>query len=71
MTIGLKAGQLDITVGAPVKFRNHTKGLMGVFNGDPTDDLLPPGENAVALSNTSSESAIYYDFGEKCTCCML
>ncbi|KAK2178081.1 hypothetical protein NP493_563g01009 [Ridgeia piscesae] len=65
MTIGLKAGQLDITVGAPDNFRNHTKGLMGAFNGDPTDDLLPPGENAVALSNTSSEWAIYYDFGEK------
>ena len=71
MTIGLKAGQLDIRVGAPNEFRNHTKGLMGVFNGDPNDDLLAPGENAVALSNASSEWAIYYDFGEKCTFCML
>ena len=71
MTIGLKAGQLDIRVGAPDEFRNHTKGLMGVFNGDPTDDLQAPGDNTVALSNTSSEWAIYYDFGEKCTFSML
>ncbi|KAK2166194.1 hypothetical protein NP493_1330g01003 [Ridgeia piscesae] len=63
LTIGVSARQLDITVGAPDKFKNHTKGLMGVFNGDPTDDLLPPGENAVALSNSSSEKTIFYQFG--------
>ena len=66
MTIGVSAQQLDITVGASDKFKNHTKGLMGVFNGDPTDDLLPPGENAVALSNSSSEKTIFYEFGELC-----
>ncbi|KAK2165542.1 hypothetical protein NP493_1362g01013 [Ridgeia piscesae] len=37
---------------------------MGGFNGDPTDDLLPPGENAVPLSNSSSEKTIFYEFGE-------
>ena len=66
LTIGVSAQQLDITVGAPDKFKNHTSGLMGVFNGDPTDDLLPPGENAVALSNSSSEKTIFNDFGELC-----
>ncbi|KAK2162840.1 hypothetical protein NP493_1501g01086 [Ridgeia piscesae] len=64
LTIGVNAEQLDITVGASDKFKNHTKGLMGVFNGDPTDDLLPPGENVVALSNSSSEKTIFYGFGE-------
>ena len=67
LSIGVNARQLDVTVGAPEKFKNHTKGLMGVFNGDPTDDLLPPGENATPLSNTSSEKTIFYEFGEKCT----
>ncbi|KAK2160812.1 hypothetical protein NP493_1626g00009 [Ridgeia piscesae] len=64
LTIGMSAQQLDITVGASDKFKNHTKGLMGVFNGDPMDDLLPPGENAVPLSNISSEKTIFYQFGE-------
>ncbi|KAK2158335.1 hypothetical protein NP493_1807g00024 [Ridgeia piscesae] len=64
LTIGVSARQLDITVGAPDKFKNHTKGLMGVFNGNATDDLLPPGENAVPLSNSSSEKTIFDEFGE-------
>ena len=66
LTIGVSAQQLDITVGASDKFKNHTKGLMGVFNDDPMDDLLPPGANAVALSNSSSEKTIFDQFGELC-----
>ena len=67
LTIGVNAEQLDVTVGAPDTFRGNTKGLMGVFNGDPTDDLLPPGNNAVPLSNSSSEKTIFTKFGERCT----
>ena len=66
LTIGVSAQQLDITVGVSDKFKNNTRGLMGGFNGDPTDDLLPPGENAVPLSNSSSEKTIFYEFGELC-----
>ena len=66
LTIGVSAEQLDITVGAPDTFINKTKGLMGVFNGDATDDLLPPGDNALPLSNSSTEKTIFYDFGERC-----
>ena len=58
--------QLDITVGAPDDFKENTKGLMGVFNGDPTDDLQPPDENVLPLSNSSSEKTIFNEFGEKC-----
>ncbi|KAK2180866.1 hypothetical protein NP493_421g00002 [Ridgeia piscesae] len=65
LAIGINAEQLDITVGAPNTFKGNTKGLMGVFNDDPTDDLLPPGENAVALSNSSSEKTIFKEFGER------
>ncbi|KAI0237078.1 Mucin-like protein [Lamellibrachia satsuma] len=64
LTIGVNADQLDITVGASTKFKGKTKGLMGLFNGDPTDDLLPPGENVVPLSNSSSEKRIFDEFGE-------
>ncbi|KAI0235226.1 Mucin-like protein, partial [Lamellibrachia satsuma] len=64
LTIGVSAEQLDITVGASDKFKGSTKGLMGVFNDDPSDDLLPPGENAVPLSNSSSEKTIFTEFGE-------
>ena len=67
MTIGVSAEQLDITVGASDKFMNNTKGLMGVFNDNATDDLLPPGQNTVPLSNSSSEKTIFFEFGELCT----
>ena len=67
LTIGVNAEQLDITIGAPSSFKGKTRGLMGVFNGDPTDDLLPPGDNVVALSNRSSEKTIFEEFGELCT----
>ena len=63
----MKVGQLDITVGAPEIFKNNTIGLMGLYNDDPTDDLLPPGKN-VALSNDSSEMTIFTEFGELCKC---
>ena len=63
----MNAEQLDVTVGAPDKYRGNTKGLMGVFNGDPTDDLLPPGEKAVPLSNSSLDKTIFTEFGEQCT----
>ena len=66
LIIGVNAEQLDITVGAPDTSKNETKGLMGVFNGDATDDLLPPGENAFPLSNRSTEKTIFTDFGELC-----
>ena len=66
LTIGVTSQQLDITVGASEQFKEQTKGLMGVFNGDPTDDLLPPGENARPLANSSSEKSIFEDFGELC-----
>ena len=66
LAIGVKAEQLDITVGAPSKFNNKTKGLMGVFNGDPSDDMLPA-DGGVALNrNTSSEREIFTKFGQTC-----
>ncbi len=66
LTIGLSVHQLDLTVGAPIEFKSHTKGLLGVFNDDASDDLLPPGDNAAPLSNSSSEKMIFEEFGEKC-----
>ena len=66
MSVGVSAQQLDLTIGAPCKFKNHTKGLLGVFNDDLTDDLLPPGENTVPLANSSTEKTIFSEFGERC-----
>ena len=61
----MNAEQLDITVGAPPEFMNKTRGLMGVFNSDPNDDLLPADGGAVLKSN-ASERDIFSKFGQTC-----
>ena len=38
---------------------------MGIFNGDPSDDLTPAG-GVAALNNGSSERDIFSKFGETC-----
>ena len=65
LRIEVKMHQLGIAVGIPVRFKNKTKGLLGIYNDDVTDDLTPP--NGERLStNASSEREIYYKFGELC-----
>jgi len=64
LTVGLKAEQLDVIVAAPNTFKNNTLGLLGLFNGDLTDDLFTP--NGELLPNTSTEKTIFYNFGELC-----
>ena len=66
LVIGVKAEQLDITVGAPTEFMNKTRGLMGVFNNDPTDDMMPNSGGNALNANGSSERTIFSDFGQTC-----
>ena len=42
-----------------------TKGLLGQFNGDPADDLLPQ-NNSTPLPANSTTDNIYYMFGLTC-----
>ena len=53
LDIGVKTEQLDITVGAPTEFMNKTQGLMGVFNNDPGDDMMPASGGAALNANGS------------------
>ena len=48
----------------PPPFVNNTKGLLGVWNRDPNDDLQTPDGNILSPNATMRE--IYYEFGEKC-----
>ncbi|XP_013396480.1 mucin-like protein [Lingula anatina] len=54
-------GALSISFAVPVTFENRTKGLMGVFNNDKSDDLTP--SNGAPIPETSSEADIYHQFG--------
>ena len=65
LSIGVKAEQLDITIATPQSFEGLTQGLLGVFNGNKSDDLTPPG-GTPPLDPTANESTIFSQFGEKC-----
>ena len=45
-------------------FAGSSSGLLGVWNGDKTDDLLAA--NGTTLDDASSLESIFYDFGESC-----
>ena len=54
-----------IKVSLPDGAKGITRGLMGNYNGNPDDDLIPRGES-VSLPTTSSIEKIHYDFGLSC-----
>ena len=49
----------------PDTYRNNTKGLLGVWNGDPDDDLRRPDGTVISPNSTLRE--IHDLFGESCT----
>ncbi|XP_055859523.1 fibrillin-1-like isoform X4 [Biomphalaria glabrata] len=57
ITISLANKLLEFTVDIDDKYRTMTKGLMGNFNGDKSDDFIFP--NGTKLSNNSSEREIF------------
>ena len=54
-----------LLVSLPETFKNQTSGLMGSYNGDKTDDLMPP-DSDVPISLNSSLQTIHEDFGIFC-----
>ena len=59
-----KLQQLSIVAAAPDSFKNHTKGLLGTWNGDSEDDFTLP--NGTVLPGSSSGRDIHYKFGLAC-----
>ena len=54
-------------VSLPSYQQGKTRGLMGNFNGDPSDDLLPRGETTPLPPDSSMED-IHHLFGVTCKC---
>ena len=55
---------LDISFEGPEEFKNRTKGLLGTWNDDPSDDFVAP--DGTLLPANASPQQIHYDFGLKC-----
>ena len=54
-----------VLVSLPERFKGHTHGLMGSFNDDETDDLLPK-NNSTYISINSTIQEIHEEFGISC-----
>ncbi|XP_068137345.1 mucin-4 [Hyperolius riggenbachi] len=57
VTVSEYAGMLSAVSSLPEQFYNNTKGLLGTWNNDQSDDFLMP--NGTTIPSTSSEEAIY------------
>ena len=56
-----------LIVSLPSSYQNKTRGLMGNYNGDKSDDLIPRGATE-SLSLDSTLQDIHENFGITCEC---
>lgn len=62
-------GTMAVTVLLPSEFTNHTQGLLGRMNSDPSDDLLTQQGEAISSANATSEEI--FSFGAGCECVLV
>ena len=63
VTITLSSGILSFVAALPHDFMGQTKGLLGNFNGNDTDDLIFPNET---LLEAGSTDRMIHSFGQTC-----
>lgn len=47
-------------------YKNQTRGLMGNFDGDKSNDFVLPNGTILNENQTKTERQIYYNFGQLC-----
>lgn len=48
------------------EYEGHAKGLMGNFDGNPTNDFILPNGTILNKNSTRTEREIYNNFGQQC-----
>ena len=64
VTLTESKAALSILVALPKSFKNHTKGLLGTWNGNKRDDFTTP--DGDVLPNNATSREIHFEFGQKC-----
>lgn len=59
-------GIMAVTVLLPSDFANHTQGLLGLMNSDPSDDLLTQRGEVIPSAAATPEEI--FNFGADCEC---
>ena len=57
-------GILSILFSAPTTFKGRTKGLLGTWNDNPSDDFTLP--DGIVVPSDASPEEVHYKFGLKC-----
>ena len=47
-------------------YKGYTKGLMGNFDGNASNDFMLPNNTILNANTTSTERQIYHNFGQQC-----
>ena len=55
-----------VIVSLPSNFKGQTRGLMGNYNGDTSDDLIPRSRGGDPLPVNASLETLHWDFGITC-----
>ena len=63
VTVTLSHGILSYVAALPPEFAGQTKGLLGNYNGNNTDDLIYPNET---LLDTGASDRMIHEFGQTC-----
>ena len=64
ITVSAQMSFLHVSVQVSAGFEDDTRGLLGFFNGDSSDDFTLP--NGTVLSADLTEEEIYHQFGLQC-----
>ncbi len=61
--VRLHEGTMAVTVLLPAEFTNHTRGLLGLMNSDPSDDLVTQQGKVISADAMPEE---IFTFGASC-----
>lgn len=61
-------GTMAVTVLLPKEFTNHTQGLLGLMNSDPSDDLLTQLGEVISSADATPEEIFTFGAGCECDC---
>lgn len=64
MSLGVESLEISVTVPEDMASSVSTKGLLGVFNSNQSDDFTLP--NGTIIGINSTEKDIFNDFGQHC-----
>ena len=65
ITVSSSEGAMSFVLQVPASWKSYTKGLLGNFNGNKSDDFIPRGSKT-AISCNETDRNIHFKFAQTC-----